>query len=161
MGANPHKGIKGICDILKLNAVAMQLPIGLEEDHAGVIDLITMKANYFDGEHGDDVRIEEIPNDMSEDAEKYRAEMLEAVSMFDDQMMEDLLEDNEIEEDHAGVIDLITMKANYFDGEHGDDVRIGEIPDDMKEDAGKYRAEMLEAVSMFDDQMMEDLLEDN
>ena len=105
MGANPHNGIKGICDILKLNAVAMQLPIGLEEDHIGVIDLIRMKANYFDGEHGDDVRIEEIPSDMKEDAERYRAEMLEAVSMFDDKMMEDLLEDNEIEEDtiHAAI----------------------------------------------------------
>ena len=105
MGANPHNGIKCICDILKLNAVAMQLPIGLEEDHIGVIDLIRMKANYFDGEHGDDVRIEEIPDDMNEDAQRYRAEMLEAVSMFDDKMMEDLLEDNEIEEDtiHAAI----------------------------------------------------------
>ena len=70
-----------------------------------MIDLIRMKANYFDGEHGDDVRIEEIPDDMKENAERYRAEMLEAVSMFDDKMMEDLLEDNEIEEDtiHAAI----------------------------------------------------------
>ena len=105
MGANPHNRIKGICGILKLNAVAMQLPIGLEEDHAGVIDLIRMKANYFDGEHGDDVRIEEIPDEMKEEAERYRVEMLEAVSMFDDKMMEDLLEDNEIGEDtiHAAI----------------------------------------------------------
>ena len=105
MGANPHNGIKGICEILKLNAVAMQLPIGLEEDHKGVLDLITMKANYFDGEHGDELRTEEIPNDMLADAETYRAEMLEAVSMFDDQMMEDLLEDKEISEDtiHAAI----------------------------------------------------------
>ncbi|GIT03827.1 MAG: hypothetical protein CM1200mP28_10860 [Deltaproteobacteria bacterium] len=52
MGANPHNGIKGICDILKLNAVGNAAPNGLEEDHAGVIDPIRMKANYFDGEHG-------------------------------------------------------------------------------------------------------------
>ena len=89
MGANPHNGIKGIRDILDLNAVAMQLPIELEENHKGVVDLITMKAIYFDGEHGDDLRFEEIPDEMKSDAESYRAEMLEAVSMFDDQMMED------------------------------------------------------------------------
>jgi len=105
MGANPHNGIKGIRDILDLNAVAMQLPIGLEENHKGVVDLITMKAIYFDGEHGDDLRFEEIPDEMKSDAESYRAEMLEAVSMFDDQMIEDLLEEKEIAEEsiHAAV----------------------------------------------------------
>ena len=105
MGANPHNGIKGIRDILDLNAVAMQLPIGLEENHKGVVDLITMKAIYFDGEHGDDLRFEEIPDEMKSDAKSYRAEMLEAVSMFDDQMMEDLLEEKEIAEEsiHAAV----------------------------------------------------------
>ena len=105
MGANPHNGIKGIRDILDLNAVAMQLPIGLEENHKGVVDLITMKAIYFDGEHGDDLRFEEIPDEMKSDTESYRAEMLEAVSMFDDQMMEDLLEEKEIAEEsiHAAV----------------------------------------------------------
>ncbi|MBG56534.1 MAG: elongation factor G, partial [Deltaproteobacteria bacterium] len=105
MGANPHNGIKGIRDILKLNAVAMQLPIGLEEDHSGVVDLIKMKAYYFDGEHGDEVRIEEIPEEMNDETERFRGEMLEAVSMFDDQMMEDILEDNEIVEEaiHAAI----------------------------------------------------------
>ena len=105
MGANPHNGIKGIRDILDLNAVAMQLPIGLEENHVGVVDLVTMKAIYFDGDHGDDIRIGEIPEEMQADADSYRAEMLEAVSMFDDQMMEDLLEEKEISEEaiHAAV----------------------------------------------------------
>ena len=105
MGANPHNGIKGIREILDLNAVAMQLPIGLEENHKGVVDLIKMKAIYFDGEHGDDLRFEEIPDEMKSDADSYRAEMLEAVSMFDDQMMEDLLEEKEIAEEsiHAAV----------------------------------------------------------
>ena len=98
MGADPHNGIKGICEILDLNAVSMQLPIGLEENHKGIIDLITMKAIYFDGEHGDDLRIEEIPDEIRADAESYRADMLETVSMFDDQMMEDLLEEKEISE---------------------------------------------------------------
>ncbi len=105
MGANPDNGIKGIREILDLNAVALQIPIGLEENHLGIIDLITMKASYFDGEHGDDVRIEEIPAELLADAESSRAEMLEAVSMFDDQMMEDLLDDKEISEQsiHAAV----------------------------------------------------------
>jgi small GTP-binding protein domain len=91
MGANPEKGIQGIRDVLGLNAVAMQIPIGLEEHLEGVVDLISMKAIYFDGEKGDDIRYEEIPEHLQEQAQQSRNEMLEAVSMFDDQMMEDLL----------------------------------------------------------------------
>jgi len=98
MGANPEKGIEGIRDVLGLNAVAMQIPIGLEEHLEGVIDLISMKAIYFDGEKGDVIRYEEIPEHLQEQAQQSRNEMLEAVSMFDDQMMEDLLEEKEISE---------------------------------------------------------------
>ena len=98
MGANPEKGIQGIRDILGLNAVAMQIPIGLEEHLEGVVDLISMKAIYFDGEKGDDIRYEEIPEHLQEQAQQSRNDMLEAVSMFDDQMMEDLLEEKEISE---------------------------------------------------------------
>jgi len=99
MGANPHEGIKGIREVLGLNAIAMQLPIGLEDNHKGIVDLITMKAVYFEGENGDDIREQEIPEELKSDAENYRSEMLEAISMFDDQMMEDLLENKEIHED--------------------------------------------------------------
>ena len=98
MGANPEKGIQGIRDVLGLNAVAMQIPIGLEEHLEGVVDLISMKAIYFDGEKGDDIRYEEIPKHLQEQAQQSRNDMLEAVSMFDDQMMEDLLEEKEISE---------------------------------------------------------------
>ena len=98
MGANPEKGIQGIRDVLGLNAVAMQIPIGLEEHLEGVVDLISMKAIYFDGEKGDDIRYEEIPEHLKEQAQQSRNDMLEAVSMFDDQMMEDLLEEKEISE---------------------------------------------------------------
>ena len=98
MGANPEKGIQGIRDVLSLNAVAMQIPIGLEEHLEGVVDLISMKAIYFDGEKGDDIRYEEIPEHLQEQAQQSRNDMLEAVSMFDDQMMEDLLEEKEISE---------------------------------------------------------------
>ena len=105
MGANPDRGIEGIREQLKLNAVAMQIPIGLEEGHQGVIDLATMTAIYFDGDNGENVRMEEIPSEHQELAEGKRAEMLEAVSMFNEQLMEDLLEDNEISEEviHAAI----------------------------------------------------------
>ena len=105
MGANPDRGIEGIREQLKLNAVAMQIPIGLEEGHLGVIDLATMTAIYFDGDNGEDVRTEEIPAEHREFAEEKRAEMLEAVSMFNEQLMEDLLEENEISEElvHAAI----------------------------------------------------------
>lgn len=96
MGANPWRGIKGLRETLGLNAVAMQLPIGLEEDHKGVVDLVNMRAVYFDGERGETVRFEEIPANMKDEAEEKRHEMLEAISMFDDQLMEDLLEEKEI-----------------------------------------------------------------
>ena len=105
MGANPDRGIEGIREQLKLNAVAMQIPIGLEEGHQGVIDLATMTAIYFDGDNGENVRTEEISSEHQELAEGKRAEMLEAVSMFNEQLMEDLLEDNEISEEviHAAI----------------------------------------------------------
>ena len=105
MGANPDRGIAGIRKILGLNAVAMQIPIGLEEEHNGIIDLLTRKAIYFDGPKGDDVRLEEIPTAMAEQVEEKRMEMMEAISMFDEQMMEDLLEEKEIAEEtvHAAI----------------------------------------------------------
>ena len=105
MGANPGRGIEGIREQLKLNAVAMQIPIGLEDGHQGVIDLATMTAIYFDGDNGENVRTEEISSEHQELAEGKRAEMLEAVSMFNEQLMEDLLEDNEISEEviHAAI----------------------------------------------------------
>ena len=105
MGANPFKGIKGLRETLGLNAVAMQIPIGLEDAHQGVVDLITMKAFYFDGTQGETVHIEDIPENLQEEAEARRMELLDAVSMFDDQLMEDLLEDQELDEDqiHAAI----------------------------------------------------------
>ncbi len=73
------------------------------EDKDNFTDLIVrlrkhMKAIYFDGEKGDDIRYEEIPEHLQEQAQQSRNDMLEAVSMFDDQMMEDLLEEKEISE---------------------------------------------------------------
>jgi elongation factor G len=97
-GANPARVTQQLRDKLKLNAVMMQLPIGLEADHVGVVDLVTMKAIYFDGEHGEKVRVEEIPEGMRDEAQERRQELLEAASMFDDELLEAVLEERATEE---------------------------------------------------------------
>ena len=91
-GANPYKVTEQLREKLKLNAVMMQLPIGLEGDHQGVIDLVTMKAIYFDGDNGENVREEEIPAALQDEAHAARENMLDAVSMFSDELTEAILD---------------------------------------------------------------------
>ena len=91
-GANPVRVCGQIREKLGLNAYMMELPIGLEDKLQGVVDLVTMKAYYFEGKDGVDVRVAEIPADMVEDAKAKRVELLDAVSNFDDDLMELLLE---------------------------------------------------------------------
>ncbi len=98
-GANPARVAQQLRDKLNLNAVMIQLPIGLESDLEGMVDLVTMKAIYFDGEQGDDVRIEEIPDNMRDEADEKREELLDAVSMFSDELMEAILEEEEISDE--------------------------------------------------------------
>lgn len=96
-GANPYKVKDQLVEKLGLNAVLMEIPIGLEDKHEGVVDLVNMKANYFDaGVNRDGLRVEEIPEDLREEAEKKREELLDAVSMCsgNDELMEAMLEDN-------------------------------------------------------------------
>lgn len=95
MGANAFNGVKALREKLNHNAVLMQVPIGSEENFVGMIDLITMKAYYFDGENGEKVREEAIPADMLDNAKSYREGLLDTISAFDDKMMEDLLEGKE------------------------------------------------------------------
>lgn len=95
-GANPKNVVKALCDKLGLNAVPMQLPIGAEANFKGVIDLINMQAVYFDGEKGDTVRREEIPAEMQDESVRARQGMLEAISLFSDEVMELLLEEQEV-----------------------------------------------------------------
>jgi elongation factor G len=97
-GANPFKVTADLCDKLKHNAVLMQIPIGLEADHQGVVDLISMKALYFDGDNGETIREEPIPAELQARAEEKREEMLEAVSMFSEELMEAVLEGDPTEE---------------------------------------------------------------
>jgi len=96
-GANPEKVTGQLRDKLDLNAHLMQMPIGLENDLNGVVDLITMKAVYFDGDNGDDIRIEEIPADMADEAAEKREAVLEEVSMFSEDLMEALLEEGDVD----------------------------------------------------------------
>ncbi len=97
-GANPFKVRMQLREKLGLNAYMMQIPIGLEDKLEGVVDLITMKAMYFEGDSGTEVRTAEIPAHLVDDANKYREELLEAASMFSDELMEAVLEGNPSED---------------------------------------------------------------
>ncbi len=99
MGANPYNGVKALREKLNHNAVLMQIPIGNEENFKGVVDLVTMKAYYFDGDNGEIVREEAIPSELQDQASKAREEMLDVVSAFDDAMMEAILDGNEVSEE--------------------------------------------------------------
>ncbi len=98
-GANPYKVCDQLRDKLDLNSVMMQVPIGLEEKLEGVIDLIRMKAIYFDGDDGEQIRIEEIPAELQAEADERREMMLDTVSMFSEDIMELMMEEKEIPED--------------------------------------------------------------
>ncbi len=97
-GANPEKVTEQLRDKLNHNAVMMQLPIGLEQNFHGVIDLVKMKALYFDGDAGEKIREDEIPAEYLDKAREKRDIMLDAVSMFSDELMEAYLDDSVTED---------------------------------------------------------------
>ncbi|HIQ86503.1 MAG TPA: elongation factor G [Candidatus Scatomorpha gallistercoris] len=99
MGADFYNVIDMVHDRLKANAVPIQLPIGKEADFRGIIDLVEMKADIYYDDLGKDMRVEEIPEDMRDLAEQYRTQLLEAVSDFDDEIMEMYLEGEEVPTD--------------------------------------------------------------
>jgi len=94
-GANPYKVCQQLRDKLGLNAVMMQVPIGLEEKLEGVVDLVTMRAIYFDGNDGEIIREEDIPSELVSEAEGKREILLDALSMFSDDLMETVMEGDE------------------------------------------------------------------
>jgi elongation factor G len=111
VGANPVRVRDQLREKLGHNPVLLQIPIGLEDEFKGVVDLIRMKALYFEGEFGEQVVEKEIPNELSEEAAAYREEMLDAVSMFSDELMEAILEEQVTEKQivdaiHAGTVSL-------------------------------------------------------
>ncbi len=95
-GANPQNVIKAIRDKLGITPMPLQINMGAETRFEGVIDLVAMKAIYYDGEKGEDVRTEEIPEDYREAAQTARHEMLETLSLYSDELMEALLEEREL-----------------------------------------------------------------
>jgi elongation factor G len=92
-GANPFRVIEQLREKLNHNAVAMQIPIGLESDFQGVVDLVSMKALYFDGPSGEQIRMEEIPQGLRAEAEARRESLIDAASMFSDELMEAALDE--------------------------------------------------------------------
>ncbi len=97
IGANPLKVRDQLEDKLRHNAVLMQIPIGLEDKFRGVVDLVTQKAIYFDGRDGENLRVEEIPAELADEARAQREALLDAASMFSDELTEALLEDRATE----------------------------------------------------------------
>ncbi|MBN1546282.1 MAG: elongation factor G [Syntrophaceae bacterium] len=95
-GANPMRVISQLKTKLGHNAVALQMPIGLENDFQGVIDLVSMEACYFDGDNGENVRCEAIPEDLLAAAQQKREELIDAATMFSDTLTEAVLEGDEI-----------------------------------------------------------------
>lgn len=95
-GANPFDVTEQLREELKHNAIMMQVPIGLEDKHRGVVDLVTREAIYFDGDNGEDVRKEAVPDDMVEQVEEYRAKMIEALADQDDEIAMLFLEGEEV-----------------------------------------------------------------
>jgi elongation factor G len=131
VGANPERVVTAMREKLGLNAVPIQLKIGAEEEFKGHIDLVTMKAVLFDGENGEDIRVFDFMNEefapddlpkgqidgeildtarLRELAVERRTDMLDAISMFDDELMEMMLEEADISEEKiAAVIRKATM----------------------------------------------------
>ncbi|MFM7773469.1 MAG: elongation factor G, partial [Candidatus Kapaibacterium sp.] len=90
-GANPYRVVEQLREKLNHNPVMLNIPIGLEDKFAGVIDLLKMKAVYFDGDNGENIREEEIPADMLAQAKEYRHKIEESLSDFDDVVAEKFL----------------------------------------------------------------------
>jgi elongation factor G len=97
-GANPFRVCTQLREKLNHNSVMVQIPIGLEERHEGVVDLVTMKAYYFDGENGEDLRVADIPASLEEQADEYRETLIDEVSMFSDELAEAFMEEAVTEE---------------------------------------------------------------
>ena len=96
MGADFYRVVQMMKDRLQCNAVPIQLPIGSEDTFKGIIDLVEMKADVYYDEMGTDMKVEEIPDDMKELAEKYRAELIEHVAEQDDELLEKYLGGEEL-----------------------------------------------------------------
>lgn len=111
-GGSFDRSYKSIVERLNKNAVRMQLPIGEESNFEAVIDLLKMKAYYFEGEMGNTIREAEIPAEYLADAQKYRAELVEKAVEFDDAMMSGYLEGKEFSIDELKAVIRKAVIAN-------------------------------------------------
>ena len=107
-GADPDSVVQQMRDKLNADAILMQIPIGTGEEFEAIIDLITMKAIYFDGAKGETVREEDIPSSHTDVAAEARQAMLESLSMYSDELMEKLLSEEEVSEE---TIHDVTLRA--------------------------------------------------
>ncbi|NQV00541.1 MAG: elongation factor G [Parcubacteria group bacterium] len=98
-GANFETSLKSIWERLTPKAIAMQIPIGLEDKHEGVIDLIKMKAYKFAGDYGQDMTEEEIPEELKKQSKDYREKLIEKIAEQDEKLTEAYLNDKEIKEE--------------------------------------------------------------
>jgi len=113
-GSNPWKVINDLRNQLKLNAAAVQIPIGLEDKHAGVVDLLDMVAITFDGERGETVVVGEIPADMMDQVEEKRNEMIEKLADVDEEIGEMfLMEETPSVEDLKAAIRRQTVDCKF------------------------------------------------
>jgi len=93
-GSDPYRVVDQLRMKLNHDPILMQIPIGLEGDLRGVVDLVTMKALYFEGANGENIRPDKIPEPILDEAKEKREEMLEAASMFSDELMEAIFDDS-------------------------------------------------------------------
>ena len=95
-GANPIRVNSMLREKLRHNSILMQIPIGLEDKHEGVVDLVHNKALYFKGEKGETVETADIPENLKSESQKYRNEMIEKLADFDDNLAEKFLNDSPV-----------------------------------------------------------------
>lgn len=107
-GANPFRVCEMLKEKLNHNAVLMQIPIGLEEKHEGIVDLVKMQAIYFEGKEGEKPVSKDIPEELKNQAREYRLKMIEALSDFDDTLAEKFLNEEDPNEEE---IHLAARKA--------------------------------------------------
>ncbi|MCJ7834771.1 elongation factor G [Cuneatibacter sp. NSJ-177] len=95
LGANFYGAVDQIRTRLGKNAICLQLPIGKEDEFKGIIDLFEMRAYYYNDDKGEDITITDVPEDMKDDAELYRTELVEKICELDDDLMMQYLEGEE------------------------------------------------------------------
>ncbi|MGL4589637.1 MAG: elongation factor G [Mycoplasmatales bacterium] len=96
MGADFKYSLKTLEDRLAADAHAIQLPIGAESDFNAIIDLVEMKAHFYNDDLGENIEVKDIPEEFLDDAQAYRESLIDAVSAYDDELMETYLEEGDV-----------------------------------------------------------------